>query len=50
MKKDDKLAANSLTDEDIKAVVALSKDQRIGERVCTSVEFQVDVYMVGLLY
>ena len=33
LKKDDKLAANSLTDDDIKAVVALSKDQRIGERV-----------------
>ena len=32
-KKDDKLAASSLTDEDIKAVVALSKDQRVGERV-----------------
>ena len=32
-KKDDKLAANSLTDEDIKAIVALSKDQRVGERV-----------------
>ncbi|XP_076448292.1 DNA replication licensing factor mcm2-like [Babylonia areolata] len=36
-KKDDKLAANSLTDEDIKAVVALSKDQRIGERIFASV-------------
>lgn len=36
-KKDDKLAANSLTDEDIKAIVALSKDQRIGERVFASI-------------
>jgi DNA replicative helicase MCM subunit Mcm2 (Cdc46/Mcm family) len=32
-KKDDKLAAANLTDEDIKAVVQLSKDERIGERV-----------------
>ncbi|KAL8604098.1 MCM DNA helicase complex subunit [Nucella lapillus] len=36
-KKDDKLAANNLTDEDIKAVVALSKDQRIGEKIFASV-------------
>ncbi|KAK7101582.1 DNA replication licensing factor mcm2-like [Littorina saxatilis] len=36
LKKDDKLAANSLTDEDIKAVVALSKDQRIGEKIFAS--------------
>lgn len=32
-KKDDKLAVGSLTDEDIKAIVQLSKDERIGERV-----------------
>lgn len=32
-KKDDKLAAASLTDEDIRAIVQLSKDERIGERV-----------------
>ena len=32
-KKDDKLAVSSLTDEDIKAIVQLSKDERIGERV-----------------
>jgi DNA replicative helicase MCM subunit Mcm2 (Cdc46/Mcm family) len=32
-RKDDKLAAANLTDEDIKAVVQLSKDERIGERV-----------------
>ncbi|XP_064614879.1 DNA replication licensing factor mcm2-like [Liolophura sinensis] len=35
-KKDDKLAANSLTDEDIKAIVALSKDERISERIFAS--------------
>lgn len=35
-KKDDKMAANSLTDEDIKAIVALSKDERIGERIFAS--------------
>ena len=32
-KKDDKLAAGALTDDDIKAIVALSRDERIGERV-----------------
>jgi len=32
-KRDDKMAASSLTDEDIKAIVQLSKDERIGERV-----------------
>ncbi|WAR25901.1 MCM2-like protein [Mya arenaria] len=31
-KKDDKLAVSSLTDEDIKAIAQLSKDERIGER------------------
>ena len=32
-KKDDKMAVSALTDEDIKAIIALSKDERIGERV-----------------
>ena len=32
-KKDDKMAVGSMTDEDVKAIVALSKDERIGERV-----------------
>jgi len=32
-KKDDKMAAASLTDDDIRAVVQLSRDERIGERV-----------------
>jgi len=32
-KKDDKMAAASLTDEDLRAIVQLSKDERIGERV-----------------
>ncbi|ESO84409.1 hypothetical protein LOTGIDRAFT_168864 [Lottia gigantea] len=36
-KKDDKMAAASLTDEDIKAVIALSKDERIGEKVFASI-------------
>lgn len=35
-KKDDKLAVSSLTDEDIKAIVQLSKDERIGERIFAS--------------
>ena len=32
-KQDDKLAISNLTDEDIKAIIELSKDERIGERV-----------------
>ena len=32
-KKDDKMAVAALTDEDVKAIVQLSKDPRIGERV-----------------
>ncbi|XP_029633599.1 DNA replication licensing factor mcm2 [Octopus sinensis] len=35
-KKDEKLAASSLTDEDVKAIVALSKDERITERIFAS--------------
>lgn len=35
-KKDDKLAVAALTDEDIKAIVTLSKDERIGERIFAS--------------
>ena len=33
-KQDDKMAVTSLTDEDIKAIIDLSKDERIGEKVC----------------
>lgn len=32
-KQDDKLAVTSLTDEDIKAIIELSKDEKIGEKV-----------------
>ena len=32
-KQDDKLAVTSLTDEDVKAIIELSKDERIGEKV-----------------
>ena len=32
-KQDDKLAVTSLTDEDVKAIIDLSKDERIGEKV-----------------
>lgn len=32
-KKDDKMAVAALTDEDVAAIVALSKDEQIGERV-----------------
>ena len=35
--KDDRNAAKHLTDEDIKAINALSKDERIGERIIASV-------------
>ncbi|KAL5013410.1 hypothetical protein ScPMuIL_007680 [Solemya velum] len=35
-KKDDKMAANSLTDDDVRAVVQLSKDERIAERIFAS--------------
>merc|ERR1719369_319938 len=36
-KKDNKLATEAMTDEDLKAIVALSKDERIAERVFASV-------------
>jgi len=32
-KNDDKLAVSSLTDEDVRTIVALSKDERIAEKV-----------------
>lgn len=35
VRKDDRVAVAELTDEDVKAIVALSKDERIGERVGT---------------
>jgi len=31
--KDDKMATESLTDDDVRAIIQLSKDERIGERV-----------------
>ncbi|XP_069499475.1 DNA replication licensing factor MCM2 [Ambystoma mexicanum] len=36
-KRDDKLAVGELTDEDVKSIVALSKDERIGERIFASI-------------
>ncbi|KAG8435912.1 hypothetical protein GDO86_007128 [Hymenochirus boettgeri] len=36
-KKDDKVAVGELTDEDVKAIVALSKDEQIGERIFASI-------------
>merc|ERR1719369_138768 len=36
-KKDNKLATEAMTDEDLKAIVALSKDERIAERVFASI-------------
>ena len=35
--KDDRNAAKHLTDDDVKAINALSKDERIGERIIASV-------------
>ncbi|KAI4871880.1 hypothetical protein NFI96_020465 [Prochilodus magdalenae] len=36
-RKDERVAVAELTDEDVKAIVALSKDERIGERVFASI-------------
>ena len=36
-KKDEKDATDQMTDEDIKAITALSKDERIGERIIASI-------------
>ncbi|MBN3325805.1 MCM2 factor, partial [Atractosteus spatula] len=36
-KKDDKVAVGELTDEDVKAIIALSKDERTGERIFASI-------------
>lgn len=33
VRKDQRVAVAELTDEDVKAILALSKDERIGERV-----------------
>ncbi|GFR02207.1 DNA replication licensing factor mcm2 [Trichonephila clavata] len=35
--KKDKIVSQNLTDEDIKAIIALSKDERIGERIVASI-------------
>jgi len=37
VRKDDADATKSMTDEDIKAILALSKDERIGERIIASI-------------
>merc|ERR1712241_1440698 len=37
LKKDDSNATKNLTDDDIKAIMALSKDERIGERIMASI-------------
>ncbi|MBN3290883.1 MCM2 factor, partial [Polypterus senegalus] len=36
-KRDDKVSIGEMTDEDVKAIVALSKDERIGERIFASI-------------
>lgn len=37
-RRDEGVAVAELTDEDIKAIVALSKDERIGERVSNLIQ------------
>lgn len=37
VRKDDTNATKSVTDDDIKAIMALSKDERIGERIIASI-------------
>ncbi|MCJ8744513.1 hypothetical protein PDJAM_G00119570 [Pangasius djambal] len=37
VRKDERVAVAELTDEDVKAIVALSKDERIGERIFASI-------------
>lgn len=36
-KKDDKMAVASLTDEDIRAIQQLAKDEKVGERIMASI-------------
>ena len=33
-KQDDKMAVSNLTDEDVRDIIRLSKDEKIGDRVC----------------
>ena len=33
-KQDDKMAVSNLTDEDVRDIMRLSKDEKIGDRVC----------------
>ena len=42
-KKDDKTAVASLTDEDIRAIHQLSKDEKIGQRVSCDIHVHVHV-------
>jgi hypothetical protein len=49
-KKDDKLAVSALTDEDIKAIVQLSKDERIGERVSCSMLGDIFTQVSGVRF
>ena len=37
VRRDNSHALGTLTDEDIKAIVALSRDERIGERIVASI-------------
>lgn len=43
-RRDEGVAVAELTDEDIKAIVALSKDERIGERVSNLIQMEKGCY------
>ena len=47
VKKDDKLAVASLTDEDVRTIHQLAKEERIRERVCVSVCTGLGVRVCG---
>lgn len=45
--RDEGVAVAELTDEDVKAIVALSKDERIGERVSTAPPEAQPIFVTG---
>ena len=53
VRKDDADATKSMTDEDFKAAIALSKDERIGERIIASITpsvFGQEDFKIGLCF
>lgn len=48
-RRDEGVAVAELTDEDVKAIVALSKDERIGERVRrNAITFQTETLLISV--